>query len=479
MNGRVKELISNSVLFTIANMGSKIIVFLMVPLYTAVLTTEEYGVSDMVQTTAHLLYPVLTCMISEAVLRFCFLKDIDPSQVLSVGIRITIIGSVINIILGVSFLYVPFFFSLGPYVLFIPVMFIGHSLSQLFHKFARGIGKVKVSATAGLMGTGLVVSLNLLFLLVFKLGILGYLLSYTFCEYVTAGYMALSCKSAISKTQRGIPGLQSQMLKYSIPLVPNSLSWWALSSVNRYIMLAYIGVSAVGIYSATLRIPSILTVLCDIFAQAWLLSALKNYESDETKAFINAMHGRYFAVVIIMTSVFIILAKPIAVILLSGEFSDYWYVTPFLFISVFWGAMVGFLGSVFSAERKNTMQFVSTIFGAVVSIVFTVLFLKKYGVIIVAIATMLGYFMIWLVRRLAVNKYLRLSLGTIISIMQGLVLIVESYFVCISMYYWAAVCIAVLFFLNIKRVWPVITFALNESKGYLNRILFNHGKTDN
>lgn len=68
---------------------------------------------------------------------------------------------------------------------------------------------------------------------------------------------------------------------FSMPLVSNQISWWALSSVNRYVMLAWLGVSAVGIYSATLRIPSILTVLCDIFAQAWLLSALKDYGTDE------------------------------------------------------------------------------------------------------------------------------------------------------------------------------------------------------
>lgn len=462
MNGRVKELISNSVLFTIANMGSKLLVFLMVPLYTSVLTTEEYGISDMVQTTVQLLYPVLTCMISEAVLRFCFLKDVDSSQVLSVGVRTTLLGSIINILLSLIFLYVPFFSSLGRYVLFVPIMFLGQSMSQLFHKFARGIGRVKVSATAGLIETVLVVALNLLFLLVFKIGILGYLLSYTLSGYVTACYIALSCKSDMRKAQKVTPGLSKQMFEYSIPLVPNSLSWWALSSVNRYIMLDYIGVSAVGIYSATLRIPSILTVLCDIFAQAWLLSALKDYESDETKAFINTMHGRYFGVVIIMTAIFIILSKPISELLLSENFREYWYVTPFLFISVFWGAIVGFLGSIFSAERKNTMQFISTVIGAVVSVVFTVLFLKKYGVIIVALATMLGYFVIWLIRRVAVNKYLNLSLDVVNSIVQGGILLVESYLVCISEYYWAAICIAIIAILNYKQVCPIVVFALKE-----------------
>ena len=191
--------------------------------------------------------------------------------------------------------------------------------------------------------------------------------------------------------------LRKDMLKYSIPLVPNSLSWWALSSVNRYVMLAWLGVSAVGIYSATLRIPTILTVLCDIFAQAWLLSALKDYGSDESKRFIRSMHNKYFALLIILTAFIILLSYPLAKVLLSGDFSQYWWVTPYLFISVFYGALVGFLGSIFSSERKNTMQFVSTMIGAIMSILITLLFLKQHGVYVVAISTMVGFYVIWLI----------------------------------------------------------------------------------
>lgn len=469
MSGRVKELISNTALFTIANIGSKILVFLMVPLYTSVLTTEEYGISDLVQATSQMLFPILTCMISEAVLRFCFINEMDHSQVFGIGFRITIFGAIVCLFLSFIFLRVPFFSSLGLYVLFIPVMFLGQSLSQLFHKYARGIGKVKVSAYAGLLDTVLLISLNLLFLLVFKIGILGYLLAYSLSGYVASGYMAFYCSPKRHRKIESDRDVRHQMLHYSIPLIPNSLSWWALSSVNRYIMLEVLGVSSVGIYSATLRIPSILTVLCDIFAQAWLLSALKDYESKETKDFINLMHSRYFGVVIIITGVFIIGSKPLAETLLAGDFSSYWYVTPFLFISVFWGALVGFLGSIFSAERKNTMQFVSTLIGTLVSILITVLFLKKYGVIVVAIATMLGYFVIWIIRRIAITKYLALSLNTLYSVFQGVVLLVESYLVCNSHYLLAGGCLVLLVLLNLRFVWPIITFGYHELITFVKR----------
>lgn len=469
MNSKIKELLSNTLLFAIANMGSKIMVFLMVPLYTAVLTTNEYGIADMVQTTATMLIPILTAMIADAVLRFCFLKEYSSNEVVSIGIRITMLGTMLGTILCVCFIYLPFFKDIGLYVLFIPALFLSNSMANLFHKYSRGIGKVKASATAGLLSTFVLISLNLLFLLVLKIGVLGYLMAYAVADFSAVIYMAIKDKAVESYTTTRNVELRKEMLKYSIPLVPNSLSWWAISSVNRYVMLAWLGVDAVGIYSATLRIPSILTVLCDIFAQAWLLSALKGYGSDESKRFICSMHNKYFTLLILLTASIILLAHPLAKILLSGDFSQYWWVTPYLFISVFYGALVGFLGSIFSSERKNTMQFVSTTIGAIVSIMITVLFLNQYGVSVVAISTMVGYYVIWLIRRIAVNKYLTVGYGTINSSLQGIILLVEAVLVGREMYLWALLCVIALVVINTKEMLVILRFGMLEIGSTINR----------
>lgn len=467
MNSKIKELLSNTLLFTVANMGSKLLVFLMVPLYTAVLSTTEYGISDMVQTTATLLIPILTAMIPDAVLRFCFFKDYSSREVFSIGLRITIFGIFICIFLSILFVFIPFFKDLGGYVWFIPLLFLTNSFVQLLHKYARGVDKVKISAYAGLIGTSSTIILNLLMLLVFKIGILGYLLAFCIADLISIVYMSINCNITSIYTNARNNELRNDMLKYSVPLVPNSLSWWALSSVSRYLMLAWLGVSAVGIYSATLRIPTILTVLSDIFAQAWLLSALKDYGSSESKRFIKSMHNKYFAILIVVTAVIIMLSHPLASFLLSGEFSNYWWVTPYLFISVFWGALVGFLGSIFSSERKNTMQFISTIIGAAVSILISIIYLTEYGVVVVAIATMVGYYVIWLIRRLAVKKYLDVGMGVSYSSFQGLILLSEAVLVSNCYYIMASFCVLVLILLNINDLYLIASFGLKELNIYL------------
>lgn len=463
MNNRIKELLSNTLLFTIANLGSKILVFLMIPLYTAVLSTEEYGISDMVQTTAQMLFPIFSCMIADAVLRYCFIKDIDKRKILSTGVRVTAIGTILCILVTIIFEFIPIFKPLGWYILFIPLLFCNQSFIQLMHKFARGIDKVKISAFAGLIDSIVVVMLNLFFLLVLKLGVTGFLLAYAIADIVAIVYMCARCRVWKYWTPEKDEMLCKQMLTYSIPLVPNQISWWALSSINRYIMLAWLGISSVGIYSATLRIPTILTVLSDIFAQAWLLSALKDYGSDESRRFIAIMYRRYWSLLILLTSIIILFSYPLVSLLLSNEFSSYWWISPYLFISVFWGALIGFLGSIFSAERKNTMQFVSTIVGAFVSIIITLLFIRQYGVVVVSIATMSGYFMIWIIRRIAVNRYVNLGVGTAYAIMQGLILLCEAVFVCKELYFYAMICVIILIVLNIKDIRMILQFGYKSA----------------
>lgn len=467
MNTKVKELLSNTLLFSVANLGSKLMVFLMVPLYTAVLSTDEYGIADMVQTTATMLIPILTAMIAEGVLRFCFLKEYSSNEVFSIGIRMTLFGAFLGTLLCICFLYIPFFKALGLYVLFIPVLFLSNSMVNLFHKYSRGIGNVKASATAGLISTLIVILLNLCFLLVLKIGVLGYLMAYALGDFIAVAYMAFKNNAVKAYTSTKNQKLRKDMLKYSIPLVPNSLSWWALSSVNRYVMLAWLGVSAVGIYSATLRIPTILTVLCDIFAQAWLLSALKDYGSDESKRFIRSMHNKYFALLIILTAIIILLSCPLAMILLSGEFYQYWWVTPYLFISVFYGALVGFLGSIFSSERKNTMQFISTMIGTIVSFIVTILFFKEYGAVVVAISTMVGYYIIWLIRRVAVNKYINVGYGIFNSTFQGIILLLEAVFVGMEMYMWAILCVVLLVVINAKELHDILDFGISQVRNII------------
>ena len=87
---KYKELIKNMGLLTLSNFGSKILSFFLVPLYTAVLSTKDYGNFDFVTVTASLLIPLLTLNISEGALRFLLDKEKNKKQIFNICTKIIV-----------------------------------------------------------------------------------------------------------------------------------------------------------------------------------------------------------------------------------------------------------------------------------------------------------------------------------------------------------------------------------------------------
>ena len=65
-----RRLLSNTVLFSVSTFGSKILLFLLTPFYTSILTAAEYGVTDLIIQTGNVLIPLVSMGIINAVLRF-------------------------------------------------------------------------------------------------------------------------------------------------------------------------------------------------------------------------------------------------------------------------------------------------------------------------------------------------------------------------------------------------------------------------
>ena len=99
MNTDYKYLFKNIGLLTISNFTSKILTFLLVPLYTNVLTTEEYGTYDFYVVTALLLVPLLSVDIVDSILRFSLDKNNNAKEVFSIGVRIELLAIVFCTIL--------------------------------------------------------------------------------------------------------------------------------------------------------------------------------------------------------------------------------------------------------------------------------------------------------------------------------------------------------------------------------------------
>ena len=95
---RYKSLLKDTLIFAIGSIGTKLILFLMVPLYTNYMTSAEYGTADLIFTIAQLLVSILSVVIFDAVIRFGLSGGEKRENVLFVGF----IRFVFSIILGAA-----------------------------------------------------------------------------------------------------------------------------------------------------------------------------------------------------------------------------------------------------------------------------------------------------------------------------------------------------------------------------------------
>lgn len=395
---------------TISNFSSKILSFLLVPLYTSVLTTSEYGIYDFYITTILLLTPLLSSNILDAVIRYSLDETNDNKEVFSVGLKYCIKAFVLCFILILINQHFVILDTLTQFPGYFMFYFASSLFSDLMSQFARGMEQLFDVAIAGIINSSVVVGLNLYFLLYLKIGLDGYFLAYIIAFLVSAVFLAIRLKVwNYIEILGNDKDLKMEMVSYSRPLILQNIGAWINNLSDRYIVTWLCGAAANGIYSVSYKIPSILTVFQTIFNQAWTISAVKSY-GEKKDEFYTVTYKAYNLGFALTCSILLVLDKVISRILFAQEFYTAWQYAPFLIISVVFSSMASFLGGIFVAAKKSDEMAKTTMAGAVVNTVLNIVFVQIWGPIGAAIATLISYILVWITRVHTISKIMEFKI---------------------------------------------------------------------
>lgn len=410
MNQRVKYLFKNLGILTISNFSSKIFVFLLVPIYTSALSTAEYGTYDLVVSTVSLLYPILTANITDAVMRFCMDKNYLKEEIATIGIRYVLfsIGVVGIFLFGIY--WFEFFPNLDGIKVYIFIYYLSYVLNHFFIQFAKGLERVADMGIAGILGTVIMLGANVIFLLIFNLGLAGFFLANILAQIVPVLYYFFRLRFwKYIKGYNSNKGLEKQMLGYCVPLICTVLGWWVNSTSDRYMVTFMCGVAANGILSVSYKIPSIINALQTIFVQAWQISAIKEYGEKGIAFFYGKVFTYLNAMMSVACSCLIILCKPLAHILYANDFYVAWQYVPFLLISSVFNCAAGFIGPILSAKKDSKNMAISAVYGALSNIALNVVLVYVIGLQGATIATAVSSYIIYYYRKCAVKDELKLE----------------------------------------------------------------------
>lgn len=422
---RERTLGKNIAFMTIGNFASKFLSFLLIPLYSSVLTTGEYGTADIISTTITLLSPVLTLQINEAVIRFCLDKSVNRDAVISNGTIIVFIGTVALSLMTPIFQRIE---TIRPYYVLFLLQYATSAFYTLFSQYTKGIDKVRVFSTAGLINTVFVILSNLVLLLLLRLGIKGYILSFVIGHVIATIYLVVSTKvwqhihfSSVSKSTL------RNMLKYSLPMIPNSISWWITNSSDKYMITFIVGVAANGLYSMAYKIPSLLSTVSGIFMSAWNISAVEDFGTNESRHFYERVYSMLSCLDALLVSALVCVAEFLAHFLYANDFFIAWKYSIVLLMGFMFSSLSSFLGSIYTASKRTVPLFYTSIMGAGLNILLNALLIPKRGVLGAAIATTASYIFVWAIRLVHTKKILVFKACRWHNLFSGLMIIIQIF----------------------------------------------------
>lgn len=406
-----KRLIHNTMIVSFGKICTRLITFLLLPLYTACLSASEYGSVDLVGTVTGLLSPVVTLMLDQGLFRFLIdARDswrAEKRLISSAAFFLAAQGALCAAVcLAVTT-------ALGtPYRYCLLGCVLTNCLTGVVLQIARGFGSSASCACGSFLSAVMSTALNVVLVACLGMGARGMLLSTISGRIVCVVYVCRAEKIPRFLSPKSFDrGLLREMLRYSLPLIPNQLSWWAVNASDRLIILHFLGIGANGVYSIANKFSGAVAAMFGVFSLSWTESASLSYRTDDRDAFFSRIYDallRVFGCATLLVTAAMPLVFPH---LINGRYAEAFPQIPILMAGTFFNILVSFLGSVYIAAKRPSEVARTTGLAAMINISMHLLLICGAGLYAASLSTFIAWFSMYLLRRKDTGRYVRIRSG--------------------------------------------------------------------
>ena len=464
---REKNLAKNTIIITIGKICTQLITFFLLPLYTGILSTEEYGAVDLLNTLVSLLLPIVTFQVEQAVFRELIEvrgKNDKESRIISSAVITVIFQCIVYLIIFA--LISPFINN--HYKFFLATNVVANIFLSLLLQIARGFGDNKKYAFASFISALSTIIFNVLFLAVIKLGANGMLLGTMLGQIVATIYLFISLKLyKYLKVKDYKKEVIKSLWKYSLPLIPNAISWWVFNASDRVIASAFLGIDQNGILAASLKFSAVFITFYNIFNMSWTESISIAIKDDDVNDYFNRMLNIVLRLFTAMGVGMIACMPFVFPIMINEKFSAGYGLVPISIVGSLFNVIVGLISVIYVAE-KNTKAIASTsIVSAVINIIVHLVLIKFIGLYAAVISTFVAFFVMSIYRLMDASKRyfkIKIDMKFIIQSLIALIFVFVSYYINNIYLNVFVVLFAVLFAIYINRDSFDIIFKLFTKK---------------
>lgn len=406
---RNKELFKNTIILGIGQFLPKIFMLITLPILTKFLSIDDYGYYELTLTISTVLMPLITLQVHQAVFRELIPKrDKEVNNIVSSSFYYLLVSNIaIIIITNIILLLLDFPIKL---CIMLSSLLLFESFYMLFGQIVRGLGKNILYSVAAIIYS---ITNTFTLLLLVNIKAINYLdatLSIVL-SYFTAMFFLMIVINKEIKIRFSHSNLLTikRLLKFSMPIVPSTLSLWIVNFSDRLIIMNFLGPTLAGLYSASIKIPNIYSSAFGIFNLAWTETASKVIDKENPNKYYSYLFNKLFHFLTGLVLFFIALSPILFKIFIDDKFSQGLTQVPILFIGAYFNSFVSFYGGVYVALKDTRYVAFSSILGAILNVVINVAFIKHIGLYSASISTAVSFFVIVLIRAYDINKKITIS----------------------------------------------------------------------
>lgn len=406
---RETKLIKNTFILSIGTFLPKLAAFITLPILTAYLSKEQYGTYDLVTILVSLVLPVATLQIHTAAFRFLIehKNDRNLAKIYMSNIMAFVIP-VAMVTLTLLYIFIPI--TNIETKLWVCVYLFFDTLVAEARQITRGLSRNLDYSVSAIISAIVKMVLAVVLVKFLKMELNGAIIALALSPIISLLYLIFKVRLyELIDFKLVNRKVLKEMLSYSWPMVPNNMSAWVMRASDRFVVSAFIGLSANAVYGVANKIPSLLTLAQSTFNMAWQENAsIASKDKDAT-----AYYSKMFSVMMNFYAGclgLIIACTPILFsLLIRGDYSDSLPQMPILFLATFFSCMSSFLGGIYIAKKATKSVGITTVLAAVCNLVVDLALIRHIGLYAASGSTLVSYVFIFVYRMIDVRKYIRIQ----------------------------------------------------------------------
>lgn len=423
---REGKLAKNTFIIAIGTFLPKLASFVTLPILTGCLTKAEYGTYDLITVLVSLLLPAATLQIQAAAFRFLIDVRHDGKEIKTIVTNIACFIAPTSIT-ALLILYLVLSTQTVPVRIFICLYFLADIVVNAARQICRGIDKnLDYSISAILSALGKMV-FAVVFVYWLKAGLLGTVISLFAASLISFVYIILKARlyRYVDLKYFSKPKLK-EMLAYSWPIVPNSMSAWVMRVSDRLVVTAVMGVPANAVYAVANKIPSLLNLAQSTFTMAWQENASIVSKDEDASEYYSSMFRTMFDLMAGFFGVLIAITPLLFKLLIRGDYNEAYFQIPILFVAIFFFSMSTFLGGIYVAYMKSKSVGITTAVAATINLITDIGTIHWIGLYAASGSTLVSYIFLFVFRIIDVQKIIKVKYSKKHILLVVSLMVVES-----------------------------------------------------